>query len=56
METVVRLLTEAAPKAIPRLIDVPHVVGAALLGLDHTGAAPTAHHTLRSTFAPSPGA
>ena len=56
METVVRLLTESAPKAIPRLIDVPHVVGAALLGLDHTGAAPTAHQTLRSTYAPTPAA
>ncbi len=55
METVVRLLVEAAPKAVPRVIDVPPVVGAALLGLDHTAAAPSAQTTLRAAFA-SPSA
>ena len=55
VETVVRLLTNAAPQAIPRVIDVPPVVGAALLGLDHTAAAPSAQAALRSAFA-SPSA
>jgi N-acetylglucosamine kinase-like BadF-type ATPase len=56
METVVRLLAAAAPKAVARVVDVPPVVGAALLGLDHTNAAPAAHLTLRSAYATSPAA
>jgi len=56
METVVRLLSAAAPKAVPHVVDVPPVVGAALLGLDHTKAAPTAHAQLRAAFAPPPAA
>ncbi|MEI8409766.1 MULTISPECIES: N-acetylglucosamine kinase [unclassified Kribbella] len=55
VETVVRLLFEAAPKAVPRVIDVPPVVGAALLGLDHTSASPSAQAALRAAFA-SPSA
>jgi N-acetylglucosamine kinase-like BadF-type ATPase len=56
METVVRLLAAAAPKAVARVVDVPPVVGAALLGLDHTNAAPTAQTQLRAAFAPPPAA
>jgi hypothetical protein len=56
VETVVRLLAAAAPKALERVVDVPPVVGAALLGLDHTNAAPTAHTQLRAAFAPPPAA
>ncbi|WP_237744917.1 N-acetylglucosamine kinase [Kribbella catacumbae] len=56
METVVRLLSAAAPKAIPRVVDVPPVVGAALLGLDRTNAAQAAHSHLRAAFAPPPAA
>ncbi len=52
MEQVVRLLLAAAPKAVPHVVDVPPVVGAALLGLDRTKAAPTAHAQLRAAFAP----
>ncbi|MEU0096363.1 BadF/BadG/BcrA/BcrD ATPase family protein [Kribbella sp. NPDC006257] len=52
MEQVVRLLSAAAPKAVPHVVDVPPVVGAALLGLDRTKAAPTAHAQLRAAFAP----
>jgi N-acetylglucosamine kinase-like BadF-type ATPase len=55
LDSVVRLLFEAAPKAVPRVIDVPPVVGAALLGLDHTSAAPSAQAALRAAFA-SPSA
>ncbi|TDU88775.1 N-acetylglucosamine kinase-like BadF-type ATPase [Kribbella voronezhensis] len=56
LETVVRLLSAAAPKAVPHVVDVPPVVGAALLGLDRTKAAPTAHVQLRAAFAPPPAA
>ncbi|TCO33451.1 hypothetical protein EV652_103452 [Kribbella steppae] len=51
VETVVRLLCEVAPKALPRVVDVPPVVGAALLGLDHTAASPSAQAALRAAFA-----
>jgi N-acetylglucosamine kinase-like BadF-type ATPase len=56
VESVVRLLKDAAPKAEPRVIDVPHVVGAALLGLDHISAPPSAHAALRAAFASAPAA
>ena len=41
-------LREAAPQAQMRVIDVPPVVGAALLALDHVGAPPDAEARLRS--------
>jgi N-acetylglucosamine kinase-like BadF-type ATPase len=50
LDRVVRLLAEAAPRAIPRVVDVPPVVGAALLGLDHTAAGSAAQTRLRATF------
>ena len=50
LDRVVRLLAEAAPKAIPRVVDVPPVVGAAQLGLDHTAAGSAAQARLRATF------
>ncbi|QNE23155.1 ATPase [Kribbella qitaiheensis] len=56
IETVTRLLSAAAPKAVPHVVDVPPVVGAALLGLDRTRAVSTAHSQLRAAFAPSPAA
>lgn len=43
-------ITEAAPLAQVRLVDVPPVVGAALLGLDHIGASPGAELRLRSAY------
>jgi hypothetical protein len=39
-----------APKAVPRLVDVPPIVGAALLGLDELGVAPAAEDRLRKQF------
>ncbi|MEV5963175.1 BadF/BadG/BcrA/BcrD ATPase family protein [Kribbella sp. NPDC051952] len=54
VDRVVQLLASAAPKAVPRVVDVPPVVGAALLGLDHTAADPAAQAQLRSAFAPTP--
>jgi len=38
------------PKAVPRLVDVPPIVGAALLGLDELGADPAAEDHLREQF------
>ena len=43
-------LTEAAPLAQVRVIDVPPVVGAALLGLDHVHAPATAEARLRAAY------
>ena len=56
LDQVTRLLAEIAPKAVPRVVDVPPVVGAALLGLDHTAAAASAQERLRAAFAPPPAA
>jgi hypothetical protein len=39
-----------APKAVPRLVDVPPIVGAALLGLDELGVDPAAEDRLREHF------
>lgn len=44
-------LTHVAPSAQIRVIDVPPVVGAALLALDHVQAPPTAESCLRASFA-----
>ncbi|MGY4772842.1 N-acetylglucosamine kinase (plasmid) [Kribbella sp. CWNU-51] len=52
LDRVVRLLSAAVPKAVPRVVDVPPVVGAALLCLDHTFAEPAAQARLRAAFAP----
>jgi N-acetylglucosamine kinase-like BadF-type ATPase len=43
-------LAAAAPHAIPRIVEVPPVVGAILLGLDHTEADPEAHRAIRTTY------
>lgn len=45
-----RQLAEAAPGAVPRVLDVPPVAGAALLGLDHVGASDSARQRLRSCY------
>ncbi|MER5641961.1 BadF/BadG/BcrA/BcrD ATPase family protein [Kitasatospora sp. NPDC002227] len=50
-------LTAAAPLAVPRIVIAPPVLGAALLGLDHLGAAPEAQTRLRTHYEePSTGA
>jgi N-acetylglucosamine kinase-like BadF-type ATPase len=56
LDRVTSLLAEVAPKAVPRVVDVPPVVGAALLGLDHTAAGANAQERLRAAFAPPPAA
>lgn len=43
-------LNAAAPGASPRVVDVPPVAGAALLGLDYLGAEADAEHRLRREY------
>ena len=50
MTSIARQLAEAAPRAQVRVIEVPPVVGAALLGLDHVGAPPDAESRLRAAY------
>ena len=47
---ITRRLAEAAPAAEVRVIDVPPVAGAALLGLDHVDAPPSAAARLRAAY------
>jgi N-acetylglucosamine kinase-like BadF-type ATPase len=50
MSGITRQLTEAAPAAEVRVIDVPPVAGAALLGLDQVSAPPAAAARLRAAY------
>jgi N-acetylglucosamine kinase-like BadF-type ATPase len=50
MDGITARLAEAAPQAQVRVIDVPPVVGAALLGLDHVQAPPAAETRLRAAY------
>jgi len=50
MTGITRQLAEAAPAARVRVIDVPPVAGAALLGLDHVHAPPAATARLRAAY------
>ena len=50
MAGITRQLAEAAPAAEVRVIDVPPVAGAALLGLDHVNAPPSAAARLRAAY------
>ncbi|MFD4034848.1 N-acetylglucosamine kinase [Streptomyces sp. NPDC058637] len=49
-DRIARLLAERAPKAAVRVVAQPPVLGAALLGLDRTGAAPEVHNRLRAQY------
>lgn len=44
------LLSERAPKAVPQVVTARPVLGAALLGLDHIGAAGEAHARVRGFY------
>ncbi|MGC4946312.1 N-acetylglucosamine kinase [Streptomyces sp. DT224] len=44
------LLAARAPKAVVRVVQESPVLGAGLLGLDHTGAAPEVHARLRARY------
>jgi N-acetylglucosamine kinase-like BadF-type ATPase len=52
LDGITARLAQAAPAARMRVIDVPPVVGAALLALDHVGAPPEAEHRLRAGYRP----
>jgi N-acetylglucosamine kinase-like BadF-type ATPase len=45
-------LAAEAPRSVTRIIDVPPIAGAALLGLDQVQATPDAHARLRAAYAP----
>ena len=53
LDTLGRELAAMAPGAVPRVLDVPPVAGAALLGLDHVGAAAGAAVRLRDHYRPA---
>ncbi|CAM5258249.1 ATPase OS=Streptomyces tendae OX=1932 GN=GUR47_09095 PE=4 SV=1 [Streptomyces tendae] len=50
-ERIRELLAARAPKAVPRVVMAPPVLGAVLLGLDHMAAAPGARERVREHFA-----
>lgn len=50
VDAVERRCREAIPKVDVRLIDLPPIVGAALLGLDAVGAPPSAETRLRASY------
>ncbi|MEU8703597.1 BadF/BadG/BcrA/BcrD ATPase family protein [Streptomyces sp. NPDC048565] len=50
-DRIAELLAERAPKAVVRVVSAPPVLGAALLGLDRTGAAPATYGRLRARYA-----
>jgi N-acetylglucosamine kinase-like BadF-type ATPase len=58
--TIVEGIAAGAPRATVRIVDVPPIAGAVLLGLDRAGAEPGAEQRLRAEFAafsgPGPGA
>jgi N-acetylglucosamine kinase-like BadF-type ATPase len=51
---ITKRFAEEAPLATLRIVDIPPVAGAALLGLDHFGAPPSAHARLRDAYLPAP--
>ena len=53
LDGIASRLAQAAPQARMRVIDVPPVVGAALLALDHVQAPRQAEHRLRASYHPS---
>lgn len=50
-DRVTALMADRAPKAVLRVVTAPPVLGAALLGLDRTGAPAGAHERLRAHYA-----
>jgi N-acetylglucosamine kinase-like BadF-type ATPase len=54
LSEVGRHLAEAAPGATARVLDVPPVAGAALLGLDYVGAPTAPKLRLRACYRPAP--
>jgi N-acetylglucosamine kinase-like BadF-type ATPase len=52
MAAIERRYAERAPRAELVVVDVPPILGAALLGLDHIGAPPESYASLRATLRP----
>jgi hypothetical protein len=52
MDQVEQDLKAIAPLAVIRVVTTPPVLGAALLGLDRTGAPPAAHERVRAHYTP----
>ncbi|MFF3558852.1 N-acetylglucosamine kinase [Streptomyces sp. NPDC002574] len=52
MDSVTALLAARAPRAVPRVVAAPPVLGAALLGLDRSGAGAEAQARLRAHYEP----
>jgi N-acetylglucosamine kinase-like BadF-type ATPase len=50
LDRIAELLAERAPRAVPRVVAVPPVLGAGLLGLDCTRAPEEAHARLRAHY------
>lgn len=50
LDRIAELPAERAPKAVPRVVAVPPVLGAGLLGLDRRGAPKAAHARLRTYY------
>jgi N-acetylglucosamine kinase-like BadF-type ATPase len=50
LAAITKRLAADAPGAVPRVVDIPPVAGAALLGLDHVGSGPAAERQLRGTY------
>jgi N-acetylglucosamine kinase-like BadF-type ATPase len=53
LDAIAARLSAAAPRSTTRIIDVPPVVGAALLALDHVQSPPEAESRLRTTYHPT---
>jgi N-acetylglucosamine kinase-like BadF-type ATPase len=53
-QAITARLAADLPQATPRIVDIPPIAGAALLGLDHVGAPAGAGQRLRASF-PPPG-
>ncbi|GAA1958454.1 N-acetylglucosamine kinase [Kitasatospora viridis] len=50
LDALYERLRTTAPRALPRIVTAPPVLGAALLGLDRLGAPAAAHRALRAAF------
>jgi N-acetylglucosamine kinase-like BadF-type ATPase len=50
LAAITRRLAADAPGAVPRVVDIPPVAGAALLGLDHVGCGLAAERELRRAY------
>ena len=54
LAAITQRLAADTPGAVPRVVDIPPVAGAALLGLDHVGCGPAAERQLRDAYQSTP--